>query len=729
MPKIPTFTSQVRMTAETGQKAPVIQQSLESTTASAFQPIAKAVTDFAVKEKLIQDKAEALDLENQSILELNTAAQQASKLLNKEEANLFFKNESARIKNTYAAKAKSSSVRNLFQNNYLLEEQKQIYKVDNAVYKNIVQHSNNQKEIKYERLVRDALFGENKLSRETVYQSLVQLENDDLVQDEDTRLKNIALIPRKLDYFAAKADIANNPINALKALNDPKQYTNLDVDTLTKLKSEATRLAAPGVREDAVNYLAALSVGKKADIDEEAIKVVLGKDYYQSFKEEQSGLQRFSYFAERIMISKIGDEQPIVNMLPIRKGSEKLDLELQQKLRTLITKKQKMFKDDPAQLILGYDPIIQDKYNDYISEENPEIKSQKFKDYVTSMRQSQMEMGKKSFEVNLMTKGQAIQTVSEILDPKKSWEEQKAILGGIVQSYGKENSATIFNQLQSEKLPSHIIIAMSTNNQNLNESILSSGKTKDLENLVKATLPASVSLNTIKSKVARELESYESIINNQPEGSVGKEEQILAIRNTLYKAALDRVNKGINYDKAVKDVTTEFLSDYNTSQGTYFIPKDVNGVPVNAEAVTDKADRIKLAVETTDYLERFMQGDFSHYAKSPISLQALPDKIKMSTPETFNAYVKEKMTSSIKKHSKWLLNSSSTGIVLYVELATGTVPVINSKGEKIEFFFTKQEDQNPNIKNSIESYEPVTGQPLPNFEKPSVGGFSELTTE
>jgi len=729
MPKIPTFTSQVRMTAETGQKAPVIQQSLKSTTASAFQPIVKAVTDFAVKEKLIQDKAEALDLENQSILELNTAAQQASKLLNKEEANLFFKNESARIKNTYAAKAKSSSVRNLFQNNYLLEEQKQIYKVDNAVYKNIVQHSNNQKEIKYERLVRDALFGENKLSRETVYQSLVQLENDDLVQDEDTRLKNIALIPRKLDYFTAKAGIANSPINALKALNDPKQYTNLDVDTLTELKKEATRLAAPGVRKDAANYLAALSVGKKAEIDEEAVMVVLGKDYYQSFKEEQSGLQRSSYFAERIMSSKIGDEQAIVNMFPIRKGSEKLDLELQQKLRTLITKKQKMFKDDPAQLVLGYDPIIQDKYNDYISEKNPEIKSQKFKDYVTSMRQSQMEMGKKSFEVNLMTKGQAIQTVSEILDPKKSWEEQKAILGGIVQSYGKENSATIFNQLQSEKLPSHIIIAMSTNNQNLNESILSSGKTKDLENLVKATLPASVSLTTIKSKVARELESYESIINNQPEGSVGKEEQILAIRNTLYKAALDRVNKGINYDKAVKDVTTEFLSDYNTSQGTYFIPKDVNGVPVNAEAVTDKADRIKLAVETTDYLERFMQGDFSHYARSPISLQALPDKIKMSTPETFNAYVKEKMTSSIKKHSKWLLNSSSTGIVLYVELATGTVPVINSKGEKIEFFFTKQEDQIPNIKNSIESYEPVTGQPLPNFEKPSVGGFSELTTE
>ena len=313
MPKIPSFISQVRMTSDTGQQAPVIQQDLSNTMASSLAPAVKAISDFKVKEKLIQDKTEALDLENQSIIELNTVTQEASKLMNKEKANLYLMTESARIRDNFGSKASSSSVKNLFQNNYLLEEQKQIYKVDNAVYKNIVQNSNDQKEIKYERLVRDAMFGENPLSRETIYNSLIQLENDDLVQDEDTRAKNIALIPRKLDYFSAKYSIDKDPVNALKQLSDPKQFINLDIKSLTSLKNEARQLASPEIRDNANNYLAALKVGKKADIDEEAVKVVLGKNYYQSFKEEQSGLQRASYFAEKIMMSK----KEMKKLLPI----------------------------------------------------------------------------------------------------------------------------------------------------------------------------------------------------------------------------------------------------------------------------------------------------------------------------------------------------------------------------------------------------------------------------
>ena len=733
MPKIPTFTSQVRMTAETGQQAPVIQQDLSKTMASAFAPAIKTISDFAVKEKLIQDKAEALDLENQSIIELNTATQQASKLLNKEEANTFLRSESARIRETFGSKASNSSVKNLFNNNYLLEEQKGIYKTDNAVYKNIVQHSNNQKEIKAERLYRDFFFGDNKLSKEVMYNSLIQLENDDLVQDDDTRAKNIALIPRKLDFFTAKQAISKNPVEALKSLADPKQFTNLNQKQLDSLRGDAKQLASPEIKDNAMNYLAALKVGKKVDIDEEAVKVVLGKDYYQTFKEEQSGLEKVFDVAQKINTSPIGSELEHVNSFEIRKGSEKLDIELQQGLRQLVTQKRKAFIKDPAGLVLGYNPKVKEAYNDYISisEQNPTLKQNKFKDYTNLMKQTQMEMGKKSFEVKLMTKGQAMQSVTEILNPEKSWKEQKNILDGIVQSYGKENAASIFSQLKSEKLPSYVVVAMATNSQPLQEAILSSGKTKDLEKLVKTNLPASVTLDSIKVKVSKKLQSYENIINSQPEGSVNKEQEILDIRNTLYKAALHEINvSGLSVDKAATKVTDQFLSDYTTSPETYFIPVDVNGTPTNKEAIIDKADRIKLAVETTDYIDRFFSdGNFTHYAKSGISLKSLPDEIRLSTDEVFNSYVKDKMKTAMKKHSKWLLNSSSTGITLYVETATGTIPIINSKGEKIEFFFTKPKDQDPSIKNSIESFEPGTGNKLIEFEEPSVSDYGENIIE
>jgi hypothetical protein len=65
----------------------------------------------------------------------------------------------------------------------------------------------------------------------------------------------------------------------------------------------------------------------------------------------------------------------------------------------------------------------------------------------------------------------------------------------------------------------------------------------------------------------------------------------------------------------------------------------------------------------------------------------------------------------MKKHSKWLLNSDSTGIILYVDLANGTIPIVNAKGEKIEFFFADMPNKNKNIK-STDMVEPVTGVPI-----------------
>ena len=131
MPKIPTFKVQGTITAEPTGVTTSIQAPLSM--AKTLEPIQKAVTDYAVKEKIIQDKTEALKLENESILELNTAVQNASKMMNKEQANLFLKNESTRIRNKFRNQASSSGVQRIFDNNYLIEEQKKIYAVDNAV--------------------------------------------------------------------------------------------------------------------------------------------------------------------------------------------------------------------------------------------------------------------------------------------------------------------------------------------------------------------------------------------------------------------------------------------------------------------------------------------------------------------------------------------------------------------------------------------------------------------
>ena len=726
MPKIPTFTSQSKIQIGNSGAIPVATQSLAQT--KTLENISSIITDFGVKQKVIQDKTEALKLENQSVIELNTATQQASKMTNKEQANAYLMSESKRINNFYASKATTSSVKNLFQNNYLIEEQKQIYKVDNAVYKNLLQEAEDQKQLKIESTVKDFLFGDNELTRQTIYDSLIKIENDDLVQDDSSRSRNIALIPRKIDYFMGKKAIADNPIDALKSFYDKNQYKNLDTDTLTSLINEAKSGASQGVKDDVLNYFALKGAGKAADINEDSIKLVLGDNYYNEFKEKQSGYERSSYFASRIMTSKLGDGMSIANMFPIRKGSEALDLQLQQELKTLVVQKEKMFISDPAQLILGYNEIVQEKYNNFLTEEDSEIKKQKFQEYSNSMRETQIEMGSHPLSVKLMTKQEALDNVAKITDETKSWKEQKGTLDSIVDMYGANNAQTIFDQLSSEKLPFHIRTAMSIDNENLSESILASGKINDLENLVKPKLPSQVSLQKIQTLIAKDLEKYEDIINNQPEGSVSKEEYILSLRDTLYKAALHEINKGENYDTATGNAVKQFLEDYDTSQRTYLIPNNVNGVDVSKEAVINKADRILLSVEESDYLERFMGDNFTHYATTLSSAESLPDEIKVSDDKTFNSYVKNRMTDSIKKHSKWLLNGSSTGIVLYVELAGGKIiPIQNSKGEKIEFFFTPQKDQDLSIKNSIELVEPGTQKNLIDFDPPTIEDYIEPT--
>ena len=666
MPKIPTFTSQVRMTAETGQKAPVIQQSLESTTASAFQPIAKAVTDFAIKEKLIQDKAEALDLENQSILELNTASQQASKLLNKEEANLFFKNESARIKNTYASKAKSSSVRNLFQNNYLLEEQKQIYKVDNAVYKNIVQHSNNQKEIKYERLVRDALFAENKLSRETVYQSLVQLENDDLVQDEDTRLKNIALIPRKLDYFTAKADIANSPINALKALNDPKQYTNLDVDTLTKLKSEATRLAAPGVRDQADNYLAGLSSGKVIPVNETNIKNILGLDYYTEFKERQSGLIRITELSKEIFSSKRGEETSIVNKFELRNEALENDLRLREKLINNIKTKEEFIKKDPASLIISYDPIVKEKYNDFANETNQELKSRKETDYINSIYTAQQEMGIPEDMIKLLPSNESKQIVAQYngLDARG----KIALLQNLETKFGN-NYGKALSQLSSDKLPITAELASYFGDENLSLQMMSFDKPEERKILDDFLKNRDIKKSDITKQVVEDLQEFrEAVIFANPFNTSTANSKMDNIEEVVSYLAINNISAGMKESDAIEKATRQITDNFKI-QDTYFIPKRYNNKNLSQGQIDFVIEKANIIQEK--YLNLFNPKSFKSSDKS------------ISDEELNNA-----MKNQMQENGVWLNTPDGNGLVYAIKFKNGSYGLLeNEKGELLKFNF------------------------------------------
>jgi hypothetical protein len=308
--------------------------------------------------------------------------------------------------------------------------------------------------------------------------------------------------------------------------------------------------------------------------------------------------------------------------------------------------------------------------------------------------------------------------VVEIVDGLKGTQnadEKLKSINRLKATYGTEIMPSLFKQLNKSGLDYDIQVVMTTNSIPLQKDILASTSKKDLEEQVKIKLSAN-ELKAIKNDIFEKTKEYQEVILNQKPGAEGKTEHLISLQKTLYNASLNRIvdsNFKIDRTAAVKSVTEQFKNDYDTTQRTYFIPKDVNGVPVSVPGVKDKADAILLAVQKTNYLEQMHGKDgFSHYAKISGFQNALPENLKLSTKETFDAYVKEKMISSMKKHSKWLLNGDSTGIVLHVELANGIIPIINANGEKIEFLFADM----PNKKNKIKSTDmvlPVTGYALP----------------
>tara|TARA_R100000697_G_scaffold7728_1_gene13393 strand:+ start:483 stop:842 length:360 start_codon:yes stop_codon:yes gene_type:complete len=118
MPKIPTFTTQVRPTAETASVTSNVQVPL-NTISDALSPVTKAITKHAIAEKDLENKTEALKLENESLLELTDVFEEASRLDNKDQALQLVQSKSKTIQDKYANLASNKNVRTSFNNSYL----------------------------------------------------------------------------------------------------------------------------------------------------------------------------------------------------------------------------------------------------------------------------------------------------------------------------------------------------------------------------------------------------------------------------------------------------------------------------------------------------------------------------------------------------------------------------------------------------------------------------------
>ena len=674
MPKIPTFESQGRPTAE----VPGVKASFQvPVTNDFFTKAQSALTNYYVREKEEEAKIKSLDYENKLLPKLYDAFDKHSKNPFPSEASSSFlkegketiqsiidnelANENNFVKRRFLEKGNASlssiNLATLQKSRLLMEEEKK--KVGNDFKSGL-----------YTELTMGAIdipFAQQKAS-DYVNNNISDPDPNVSVNKKKFELDSMY---KDIDTLAMQKDSNSDSTFLDRLKKDPNLYPRVDLNDRVKF----------------ISYAQARRDKAEGEFLEASGKSIIAESKFNE------GADTGDLFTN-VINSKFTNPQAR------EKVTDSVNKELLNRSKTFREK-------GAAEYYLNSFPALKQEYVSAIQDPN------KFLIYKQSMDRIYLEKQVPEQYRTYVPNNKVVEIVDTIKGSKNADQTLK-IVQNLNQTYGMEIMPSLFKQLNKAGLETNFQVAMTTNSLSLQKDIFASASNKDLEEQAKKKLSTNA-LKAMENNIFEKTKEYREIILNQKSGAEGKTEYLLSFEKTLYNAALNRVvnsNFQISPEKAVKSVTDEWKADYDTTQRTYFIPKDVNGVPVSIPGVKDKADAILLAVEKTDYLEKMHGKDgFAHYADERFK-NNLPENLKLSTPEQFNAYVKGKMISSMKKHSKWLLNNDSTGIVLHVELANKTIPIINKNGEKIEFLFADM----PNKKNKIKSTDmflPVTGNPLP----------------
>jgi hypothetical protein len=674
VPKIPTFESQTRPTAEVGGIKTSFQVPV---TNDIFTKAQSAVANYYIKEKEEEAKIKSLDYENKLLPKLYDAYDKHSKNPFPSEASSSFLKEGKEIMQSIVDNELAGE-NNFVKKRFLAKGNASLSTINLAT----LQKSRLLMEDEKKKVLNDAksgIFTELAMGAIDIpfaQQKVADLVNSNISDPDPTVSVNkkkfeLDSMYKAIDTLAMQKDSHSDSTFLDRLKKDPNLYSRVDLDDRIKFISyaQARREKAEG------EFLEAS--GKSVVVD-------------SKFNE---GADTGALFTNVI-------NSRFTNPQAREKVTDAVNKELIYRSKT--------FKEKgAAEYYLNSFPSLKQEYASAIQDPN------KFLIYKQSMDKIYSDKEVPEQYRTYVPNDKVVEIVDGLKGTKNADENLRTI-NRLKATYGPEIMPSLFKQLNKAGLDNDLQVVMSTNSVSLQKDILSAASNKDLEEQAKNKLSGS-ELKLMEKEIFNKTKEYQEVILNQKSGGQGKTEYLLSLQKTLYSAALNRVvnsNFKITPSQAVDTVTKEFKADYDTSPRTFFIPKDVNGVPVNIPAVKDKADALLFSVEKSDYAERFHGTDgFGHYGTLVGFQNALPENIKLSTKETYDAFVKEKMINAMKKHSKWLLNSDSTGIILYVDLANGTIPIVNAKGEKIEFFFANMPNKNPKIK-STDMVEPVTGVPI-----------------
>jgi hypothetical protein len=294
MPKIPTFTSEARPTAEAASVVSNIKVNVNQTVAGALRPLGKAAEDYYVKEKEIETKVQAGELDADATVEVFNAAEQAELKNTPQEGIDYFNEKFQSIQNKYKLQAPNKNVANLFSINF--SQNKSVY-VNNILKKtrdNLVTTRVGQVDQKVKSKIAAAVASGSQFEFDILAKS-VEEDYQGLVNDGIIGKNDLEIYRKKLPNLVETAQIRkiaiNNASQAFLILSDEKNFTTIQGEERRKLISEFGTLAK-----------------QQADVTSAVLNQSI-IDKSKQFMEKYGNNQKFGFTTEELEEFKIGNEE------------------------------------------------------------------------------------------------------------------------------------------------------------------------------------------------------------------------------------------------------------------------------------------------------------------------------------------------------------------------------------------------------------------------------------
>ena len=558
MPKIPTFTTEARPTAEAPSIQSRTQIPLSQTIGTALAPITKAVVQHAVNEKNLENKSEALSLENKALLELTDVFDEAARLDNKDQAFNIVQNKSKIIQEKYSNQASNNLVKSSFNNNFLGEVQKGIFKVNNRVSTNIIQTLDNEVSIKRNRLLTAAYVDKDPLAL-----SLIQTDLETLYEqtykgriDTDEYNKLVQGIPGEIQIFEVSQLISSNPRQAYLDLMNKDKFVNLDLNKRVSLISEVKSVIIPEIKDQYKNFVAAAAFGKDVPFDVGFANEILPTRTFIKFQQEK-----------KILVEAVNARNEAM-------------------------------ASDPVFFLNATNDNIKILNEELQNENNPDLKLQKKKTLTEIYVETQSNMGQPPYQIKVMSNSEASYFVERYVNGDQNM--RIAMLQNLDAEFGDYNSNAML-QLTNAGLPVTAELSSFFNNPKLTERFLSFDSKDEQERLKKDARD-----NGVRASIRENLKDFEDVVMRgsrfNTSVALDKMDNIVEV---LSFYALNEMAAGESQGAAEKNAYNLINNSFEI-QDTFFVPLVYNG-----KSITSSADFI---VEKANLIKDFYVEDFGAVA-------------------------------------------------------------------------------------------------------------------